>query len=348
MELTVQNVYGLLLRSKLLPIDQAKTIGEKMLGAVAQHFLIAGSVYLCTASIGVTLLSDHRESVDDLLRRADLAMYQAKAAGRNRLQFIDPKMQAGATGHASMAADLRGAVQDGQFVLLYQPQVDGEGRMTGAEALIRWEHPRRGLVSPAEFIPLAEETGLIHPLGQWVLEAVCAQLVTWSARPDTAHLTLAMNVSARAFRRPEFVARVLAVIDRAGADPRKLVLEFTEGLLLANIEDSIDKMTALKTSGTALSLDDFCTGYSSLSYLKKLPLSQLKIDQSFVRNILTDPNGTAIARTIMAVGQSLSLNVMAEGVETEAHREFLARHGCHAFQGYLFGRPGSAEALPVA
>src|SRR2546426_3188099 len=188
---------------------QARMIGEKVLGAVAQHFLVSGREHHCTASIGVTLFGDHRESVDDLLRRADLAMYQAKAAGCNRLQFIDPKMQTGVSGHASMAADLRRAVEDGQFVLLYQPQVDAEGRMTGAEALIRWEHPRRGLVSPAEFIPLAEETGLIQPLGQWVLETVCAQLVAWSARPDTAHLTLAMNVSTREFRRPEFVARVL-------------------------------------------------------------------------------------------------------------------------------------------
>jgi len=326
---------------------QAKAIGEKILGAIAQHCLVAGREYHCTASVGVALFGDHRESVDDLLKRADLAMYRAKASGSNRVQFFDSKMQAGVARHASMAADLRRAVQEGEFVLLYQPQVDDEGRLTGAEALIRWDHSRRGLVSPAEFIPLAEETGLIQPLGEWVLETVCAQLVTWSARPDTAHLTLAVNVSAHEFRHPDFVARVLEVVHRARADPHKLVLEFTESQLVANIEESIDKMTALKGSGAALCLDDFCTGYSSLSYLKQLPLSQLKIDQSFVRNILTDPNGASIARTIVGLGQSLGLAVIAEGVETEEHRAFLARQGCHAFQGYLFGRPGSVEALPV-
>jgi EAL domain-containing protein (putative c-di-GMP-specific phosphodiesterase class I) len=223
--------------------------------------------------------------------------------------------------------------------------VDGEARLTGAEALVRWQHPRRGLVSPAEFISLAEETGLIQPLGQWVLETACAQLVAWSARPDTAHLTLAMNVSAREFRHPEFVARVLAVIDRSGADPQKLMLEFTESPLLDDMEETIAKMAALKAHGAGFSLDDFGTGYSSLSYLKHLPLDQVKIDQSFVRDVLTDPNDAAIARSIIALGQSLGLAVIAEGVETGEQRDFLALQGCQAFQGYLFGRPGPAEAL---
>lgn len=210
---------------------------------------------------------------------------------------------------------------------------------------MRWHHPRRGLVFPAEFIPLAEETGLIQPLGQWVLRTACAQLVAWSARPDTAHLTLAMNVSAREFRHPEFVADVLAAIDRSGADPQKLMLEFTESSLLENMEETIAKMTALKARGEGFSLDDFGTGYSSLSSLKHLPLNQLKIDQSFVRDVLTDSNDAAIARTIMALGQSLGLAVIAEGVETEEQRDFLAGQGCQVFQGFLFGRPGPAEAL---
>jgi EAL domain-containing protein (putative c-di-GMP-specific phosphodiesterase class I) len=210
---------------------------------------------------------------------------------------------------------------------------------------VRWHHPRRGLVFPAEFIPLAEETGLIQPLGQWVLRTACAQLVAWSARPDTAHLTLAMNVSAREFRHPEFVADVLAAIDRSGADPQKLMLEFTESSLLENMEETIAKMTALKARGEGFSLDDFGTGYSSLSSLKHLPLNQLKIDQSFVRDVLTDSNDAAIARTIMALGQSLGLAVIAEGVETEEQRDFLAGQGCQVFQGFLFGRPGPAEAL---
>ena len=208
---------------------------------------------------------------------------------------------------------------------------------------MRWQHPRLGLVSPAEFIPLAEETGLIQPLGLCVLESVCAQLVAWSARPDAAHLTLAMNVSAREFRRLEFVSRVLEVINRIGADPRKLMLEFTESLLVDDMEATITKMNALKARGVGFSLDDFGTGYSSLSYLKHLPLDQLKIDQSFVRDILIDSHDAAIASTIIALGQSLGLAVIAEGVETEEQRDFLARHGCHAFQGYLFGRPGPVE-----
>jgi EAL domain-containing protein (putative c-di-GMP-specific phosphodiesterase class I) len=218
--------------------------------------------------------------------------------------------------------------------------------MVGAEALVRWQHPRRGLIDPAEFIPLAEETGLIQPLGQWVLESVCAQLSEWSARPDTAHLNLSMNVSACEFRHPEFLPRVLSVIDRSGVDPHRLMFEFTESLLLDDLQGTVAKMTALKARGGGFSLDDFGTGYSSLAYLKHLPLDQLKIDRSFVRDILTDSNDAAIARTIMALGQSLGLAVIAEGVETVGQRDFLAGQGCHAFQGYLFGRPGPVEALP--
>jgi EAL domain-containing protein (putative c-di-GMP-specific phosphodiesterase class I) len=272
-------------------------------------------------------------------------MYQAKAAGRNTLRFFDPGMQVVVSARAVLEIELRRGVQEGQFVLHYQPQVDGEGRVTGAEALVRWQHPRRGLVPPGEFIPLAEKTGLIESLGQWVLESVCAQLRAWSARAETAHLTLSMNVSAREFRHPDFVARALAVIDRMGVDPQKLMFEFTESTLPDDLEATIAKMTAMKTHGEKFSLDDFGTGYSSLSYLKHLPLDQLKIDQSFVRDVLIAPSDAAFARTIMALGQSLGLEVIAEGVETVEQRDFLAHQGCRAFQGYLFGRPGPVELL---
>jgi diguanylate cyclase (GGDEF)-like protein/PAS domain S-box-containing protein len=326
-------------------VTQAEVVGAKILAALAPSYLLAGHEYHNTGSVGGTLFGDRRETVDDLLKRADLAMYQAKAAGRNILRFFDPRMQVVVTTRAVLEAELRRGVRESQFVLHYQPQVDGEGRVTGAEALVRWQHPRRGLVSPAEFIPMAEETGLIESLGQWVLESACAQLVAWSARAEKAHLTLSMNVSAREFRHPEFVARALAVIDRTGVDPQKLIFEFTESPLPDDLEETIAKMTAMKAHGERFSLDDFGTGYSSLSYLKHLPLDQLKIDQSFVRDVLTDPNDAAFARTIMALGQSLGLAVIAEGVETVEQRDFLAHEGCRAFQGYLFGRPGPVELL---
>lgn len=324
---------------------QAEIVGEKILEALNQPYMLADREYQSTSSIGITLFRDHQENMDELLKQADLAMYQAKAAGRNGLRFFDPAMQAAVTARAALEADLRQGVLKDQFLLYYQPQVDGEGRLTGAEALVRWQHPQRGLVSPAEFIPAAEESGLILPLGHWVLETACTQLVAWGARTEMAHLNLAVNISARQFHHPDFVDQALAVLDRTGADPQKLKLELTESLLLDDVEDIIAKMTALKARGVGFSLDDFGTGYSSLSYLKRLPLNQLKIDRSFVRDVLTDPNGAAIARTIVALGQSLGLAVIAEGVETEEQRDFLASHGCLAYQGYLFGRPLPPEAL---
>ncbi|MCE5182845.1 MAG: EAL domain-containing protein [Betaproteobacteria bacterium] len=316
-----------------------KTVAEKILATLNQPYILAECEHHSTSSIGITLFSGHQESVEELLKQADLAMYQAKMAGRDALCFFDPGMQAVVTARAVLEADLRQGIQKDQFQIYYQPQVDGVGRFTGAEALVRWQHPRRGLVSPDEFIPAAEESGLILALGLQVLKASCTQLVAWAARTETAHLTLAVNVSARQFRHPDFVDQVLAVLDRTGANPQKLKLELTESLLLENVEDIISKMTELKAHGVGFSLDDFGTGYSSLSYLKRLPLDQLKIDRSFVRDVLIDPNDAAIARTIVALGQSLGLAVIAEGVETEAQREFLANHGCLAYQGYLFGRP---------
>ena len=327
--------------------SQAEIVGEKILSALAPPYLLAGHEHHSSGSIGVTLFSDRRETVEELLKRADLAMYRAKGAGRNTVRFFDPEMQAAVTARATLEADLRRAVREGHFVLHYQPQVDGRGRLTGAEALVRWQHPLRGLIHPAEFIPLAEETGLIQPLGEWVLEAACARLVTWSARPDTARLTLSINVSGREFRHTQFVSRVLSAIDRAGADPRKLVLELTESPLLDGIEKTIATMTALKAHGVNFALDDFGTGHSSLFYLKHLPLDQIKIGPSFVRDVPSDSGDAAIARTITALGRSLGLAVIAEGVETEEQRDFFVREGCHAFQGYLFGRPGPVEHLRV-
>ena len=331
---------------------QAESVAVKILLAVSKPYLLDLTVreglkntrsYHCTSSIGITLFRGNSVSADELMKRADTAMYQAKAGGRNALRFFDPEMQAVVAARATLDNDLREAVRQGQFCLYYQPQVDSGGSRTGVEALVRWQHPRRGLVSPIEFIPQAEATGLIIPLGQWVLEAACAQLVAWETVPGMSALVVSVNVSARQFRHVDFVNQVLAIIDSSGVNPKKLKLELTESLLLEDAENIIGKMAVLKAKGIGFSLDDFGTGYSSLSYLKRLPLDQLKIDRSFVRDVLTDPNDAAIARTIVALAQSMGLAVIAEGVETEAQREFLAANGCTAYQGYLFGRPMPAE-----
>ena len=322
---------------------QTKTVGEKILATLNQPYQLDSYSHHSTPSIGVTLFSDQQETIDELLKRADLAMYQAKAAGRNTLRFFDPEMQAVVTARAALEADLREAVLKGQFLLHYQAQVVGDGRVTGVEVLLRWRHPQRGMVSPAEFIPLAEDTGLILPLGHWVLQTACGQLAAWARRPEMAHLSIAVNVSARQFHHQDFVEQVLAVLAQTGANPHRLKLELTESLLVDDVEGVIAKMTALKMKGVGFSMDDFGTGYSSLSYLKRLPLDQLKIDQGFVRDILTDPNDAAIAKMVVVLAESLGLSVIAEGVEIEAQRDFLARHGCHAYQGYLFSRP-----LPLA
>ena len=318
---------------------QAESIGGKMLGLLNQPYQLAEHVYRSTSSIGITLFDGRPISTDDLLKRADLAMYQAKSAGRNTLRFFEPDMQAAVTARAELENDLRHGQQDAQFILYYQAQVDRTGHWTGAEALIRWQHPKRGLVPPAEFISTAEETGLILPLGLWVMETACLQLAAWARRPEMSHLTLAVNVSMRQFRQPDFVKQITELLDTTGADPRKLKLELTESMLLDDVEDIIVKMSTLKALGVRFSLDDFGTGYSSLSYLKRLPLDQLKIDQTFIRDVLTDPNDAAIVRTIVALAQSLGLSVIAEGVETAPQIDFLANNGCEAYQGYLFSHP---------
>jgi diguanylate cyclase (GGDEF)-like protein/PAS domain S-box-containing protein len=318
---------------------QAEVIGHKIIGSFNLPFYLDSYEYFSTPSIGVTLFNDTVCSVDELLKRADIAMYQAKACGRNAMRFFDPGMQAVVSARAELEADMRHGLLESQFVLHYQAQVLSDGSITGAEVLLRWQHPRRGLVSPMEFIPLAEDTGLITVLGEYVLEAACRQLAAWATQPALQQLGLSVNVSAYQFRHPDFVEAALDIIDRSGADPHKLKLELTESLLVANVEEIIAEMSILKARGVGFSLDDFGTGYSSLSYLKRLPLDELKIDQSFIRDVLTDPNDAVIARTIVALGQSLGLAVIAEGVETEAQREFLANNNCHAYQGYLFSKP---------
>ncbi len=317
----------------------AELIGERIRAALNAPYVLADQVHYSSPSIGATLFHAEHETVAELLRRADLAMYQAKAAGRNALCFFDPAMQRAITERAELESAMRLSLQRKEFVLHYQPQVCSDGKLIGAEALIRWQHPQRGLLAPCEFIPMAEDSGLIIPMGLQVLEMACQQLMEWSARSDLCNFTISVNVSARQLHQRDFVEQVLATLDRTGADPKRLKLELTESLLLDAVEDTIAKMTALRAHGVGFSLDDFGTGYSSLSYLKRLPLDQLKIDQSFVRSVLVDPNDAAIAQMIVALGQSMRLNVIAEGVETEEQRIFLSGCGCHAYQGYLFGRP---------
>jgi diguanylate cyclase (GGDEF)-like protein/PAS domain S-box-containing protein len=333
--------------------NQSEAVGVKVLAALAQEYSLASSVHHSTTSIGITLFGgEQQESNEEPLKRAELAMFQAKAAGRNALRFFDAQMQAQVSAHAALEADLRLALPAHQLLLHYQSQVVGVNRAmartTGVEALLRWQHPVRGMVSPGEFIPLAEDTGLILPIGQWVLETACAQLAAWASDPALSHLTMAVNVSARQFSQPDFVDRVLTTLARTSANPKMLKLELTESMLVNDVENIIAKMTALKAHGVAFSLDDFGTGYSSLAYLKRLPLNQLKIDQGFVRNIVTDPNDAAIAKMVVVLAESMGLSVIAEGVELQAQADLLSHLGCHAYQGYLFSRPLTLAALQSA
>lgn len=319
-----------------------ETIGEKILATLNQPYQLNIHEYHSTPSIGATLFNDRDHAIDELLKQADIAMYQSKTEGRNTLRFYDPKMQEAITTRVDLEHELRKALELQQFLLYYQIQVDSFGRPIGAEALIRWNHPLRGMVSPGYFIPMAEETGLIRAIGQWVLDAACAQLKTWQQDVLTRNLVLAVNVSAKQFRQVDFVELVKATVQRHGIDPTRLKLELTESLLVDNINDIIATMAALGGVGIKFSLDDFGTGYSSLQYLKTLPLNQLKIDQSFVRDIATDSSDKAIVLTIIAMAHILDLSVIAEGVETEDQRQFLKDSGCTYYQGYLF-----SEAVPI-
>jgi diguanylate cyclase (GGDEF)-like protein len=320
-------------------------ISEKIRAALAHPYKLGEIPYYSTASIGATAFLGDAVTNDSLMKQADLAMYKAKEAGRNAWRFFDPTMEQALKEQATLEDDLRRAIDEKQLVLHYQAQIVGELRVAGAEVLVRWQHPERGLVMPGEFISLAEKTGLILPLGHWVLETACTQLALWAFQPEMAYLTLAVNVSAHQFRQPDFVEQVLAVLKATGANPQRLKLELTESMLVHNVQEIIEKMSALKVKGVGFSLDDFGTGYSSLSYLKRLPLDQLKIDQSFVRDILIDTNDAAIAKLVIVLAESMGLMVIAEGVEIESQRNLLARMGCHAYQGYLFSRPIPVEAF---
>ena len=325
--------------------SRVEQVGRKILEQLNQPYMLGALQHHSTPSIGVAMFVDQRQSVDELLKQADLAMYEAKAAGRNTMRFFDPAMQQFVALRTAMEQELRLGLLRNELLLYYQPVVNARGVMVGVEALVRWNHPRRGMVPPVQFIPMAEQTGLIVPLGQWVLETACRQLTAWSAWSHTAALTIAVNVSARQFRHTDFVSDLRSLLERTGANPRSLKLELTESLLLADQEEAVRKMNELGTLGVKFSLDDFGTGYSSLSYLKVLPLEQLKIDQSFVRDVLSDANDAAIARTVLALGHSLGLNVVAEGVETTGQRDFLLENGCTLFQGYFFGRPVPVDQL---
>ncbi len=318
---------------------RAKAFGEAMLAALGPRIALGAETYQCTASIGATLFECASSASEDVMKQAELAMYRAKAAGRNALCFFDPAMEAAALARSALEADLQLALLEQQFSLAYQAQVDGARLVRGAEVLLRWQHPVRGAVAPADFIPVAEETGLILPLGQWVLETACRQLAAWAGQAPLAALTLAVNVSVHQFSQHGFVDLVTDVLARTGARPQRLKLELTESVLMNDVASVSEKMYALQAIGVRFSLDDFGTGYSSLAYLKKLPLDQLKIDQSFVRDVLIDANDAAIARTIVALAHSLQLEVIAEGVETAEQEALLKQAGCQAFQGYLYSRP---------
>lgn len=328
-------------------LQQVESVGHKVLEVFEPAFSIGGHAHHTSPSIGISMFRDHEVSADELLKRSDAAMYQAKQAGRNTLRFFDPGMQAVLEARMTMEADMRRALPAHEFKMYLQIQVDTVGNAIGAEVLLRWLHPERGMISPAQFIPLAEEIGLIAPLGQWVLEEACHKLKEWESDPRTSHLQLAVNVSARQFRQGTFVDQVGHALLMAGTDPKRLKLELTESLVLENVEDTITKMQKLKAIGVSFAMDDFGTGHSSLTYLKKLPLDQLKIDQSFVRDITYDPDDDVIVQTIIAMAKNLKLEVIAEGVETEEQRAHLERIGCPAFQGYLFGRPMPIEEFEV-
>jgi diguanylate cyclase (GGDEF)-like protein/PAS domain S-box-containing protein len=326
---------------------QAETVAVKLLAQTREPYDFDDTHVVSTPSIGIALFGSAEDTADELLKRADMAMYQAKAAGRNTLRFFDPGLQEAVLARAALEASLRAALERGELCIHLQPLVDATSRLVGAEALVRWNHPVRGLVAPIHFIPLAEQTGLIVPLGHQVLEAACRQLVVWAARPSTADLSLSVNVSARQFHQPDFVEQVCGLLDRTGVNPHRLKLELTESVLLGDVEAVVHKMTQLRARGVRFSIDDFGTGYSSLSYLKRLPIDELKIDRSFVHDVMTDPNDAIIVRTILVLAESLSLKVVAEGVETPEQHRFLLDNGCRLFQGYLFGKPVPPHELAL-
>jgi EAL domain-containing protein (putative c-di-GMP-specific phosphodiesterase class I) len=314
--------------------------------ALDTPFNLNGYEYHCMSSIGVDLFYAH-DTVESLFKHADLALYQAKNSGRDKLRFFNPALQDAIDQRSILESALQKVLPLNQLRLYYQPQLDVARRVVGVEALLRWQHPLRGLVAPDDFIPLAEDTGLILPIGRWVMETACAQIKTWENDAHTRELQIAVNVSARQFRQPDFVTQVKNVLADSGANPVRLKLELTESMLLEDVKDTIAKMLAIKQLGVRFSMDDFGTGYSSLSYLAQLPLDQIKIDKAFVCNLPGVTKDETIAKAIITLGLGLNMNVIAEGVETESQRQFLEAHGCHEYQGYLFSRPLTIEALEV-
>jgi len=328
---------------RAIATEQAGAIVGKMMTEITASASFAKSDYQGTASVGVVIFVGDEVSVDETLKRADLAMYHAKAAGRNTWRAFEPAMQDSLSARTALGHDLRVALAEDQFVLHYQPQLDANQRCTGAEALIRWNHPRRGPVACAKFIPFAEETGLIGSIGSWVMKTCCEQLAQWQSRPETAHLTMSVNVSAWQFKQMDFLDDTTRIMRESGVQPDRLKLEITESLLLDNVEATVAKMAALREAGLSFALDDFGTGYSSLSYVKRFLFSELKIDQSFLRDVPQDRSNVAICRAIIALGKSLGLAIVAEGVEGEAQWQFLLGEGCTNAQGYYFAPPMPAD-----
>jgi diguanylate cyclase (GGDEF)-like protein len=319
--------------------NQSESVAEKIRAELSQPYLLNQFEHHSSPSIGVSLFRGHQSSLDEVLKQADLAMYQAKSTGRNKVCFFDPAMQAEMEHRAQMEKDLRASIRQRQLELYYQMQVDNSGYIVGAEALIRWNHPQQGLVPPIQFIPLAEEIGMIIPIGDWVIEQACAQLKKWEMDPVMRKLQLSVNVSPRQLSQPYFVEQVKDAIENAGIRPAKLKLELTESFILEDVEEAIQKMQELRRIGIRFVMDDFGTGYSSLAYLTRLPLEQLKIDQSFVRDMTRDKNSSIMVRTIINIANNFGMEVIAEGVETDDQLAFLRQYGCNKFQGYMFGKP---------
>jgi len=322
-------------------------IAEKIRAILAEPYRINENIRHSSASIGVCLFLDHTVLVDELFKRADMAMYQAKSSGRNKVRFYDPQMQEVMESRAAIESGLRMALSEGQLRLHYQIQLDQNKSPIGAEALVRWKHPQRGLVFPAEFIPIAEEGSLILEVGHWVLDTACKQIAKWSKVKQTSHLVLAVNISAKQFMQPDFVKQIASIIQKHKIDASRLKLELTESVVLDDLKTVIAKMNALREIGVTLSLDDFGTGYSSLSYLKQLPLDQIKIDQSFVRDMTTDASDAMMVKNIIDMAHNFGLNVIAEGVETESQLSKLKEDGCKSYQGYLFSKPVPIEEFEL-
>ncbi len=323
----------------------AQATAEKLRAAICQPLMLKGGMHFITPSIGLTLFLGQEESTEGLFKQADLSLYQAKEAGRNTIRVYDHSMQHAIHARVEMEAGLRRALDHGEFLLHYQAQVGLDGSLIGVEALLRWQPPEQAMIPPATFIPVAESCGLIVPISSWVLQTACNQIAEWAKTPNTRSIHVAVNISARQFRQPDFIDQVRAALQRSHAPASCLTLELTESLLLSDVDKVITTMESLKTLGVGFSIDDFGTGYSSLSYLKRLPLDQIKIDQSFVRDIATDADDRAIVKAIISLATSLDLTVIAEGVETMAQRDFLAANGCEAYQGYLYGRPVTAAHI---